>query len=85
MTHKNNNHSLKLVICGGIRTEGADKVGVISVVYITHDRNAAQEKMQEMIVKNPHNCYMVYDVPLDMDLTTLAQYPSMAICKSDLE
>lgn len=85
MGKDNKRHSLKVVICGGIRKEGEEKVGVVSLVYITHDRNSAQEKMQEMIVNNPDNCYMVYDVPLDMDLTTLAQYPSMAICKSDLE
>ena len=61
------------------------KVGVVSVVLITYDRDLAQEKMQELIVKHPENCYMVYTVPEDMDLTILAQYPSMAITKEDLE
>ena len=76
---------LKVVLCGGVRKEDEKKVGVVSVVLITYDRDLAQEKMQELIVKHPENCYMVYTVPEDMDLTILAQYPSMAITKEDLE
>ena len=76
---------LKVVLCGGIRKEDTTKLGVVSVVLITYDRDLAQEKMQELIVKHPENCYMVYSVPEDMDLTMLAQYPSMAITKEDLE
>lgn len=76
---------LKVVLRGGIREEGSKKVGVVSVVFITQDRNLAQEKMQEMIVANPDQCYMMYSVPMDMDLTNLMQYPSMAITKEDLE
>ena len=76
---------LKVVLGGGVRKEAEKKVGVVSVVLITYDRDLAQEKMQELIVKHPENCYMVYTVPEDMDLTILAQYPSMAITKEDLE
>ena len=76
---------LKVVLCGGIRKEDTTKLGVVSVVLITYDRDLAQEKMQELIVKHPENCYMVYSVPEDMDLTMLAQYPSMAITKEDVE
>lgn len=76
---------LKVVLRGGIREEGSKKVGVVSVVFITQDRNLAQEKMQEMIVANSDQCYMMYSVPMDMDLTNLMQYPSMAITKEDLE
>lgn len=76
---------LKVVLCGGIRKEDTTKLGVVSVVLITYDCDLAQEKMQELIVKHPENCYMVYSVPEDMDLTMLAQYPSMAITKEDLE
>lgn len=76
---------VKVVLRGDIREEGSEKVGVISVVLVTQDRNLAQEKMQEMIVANPDCCYMMYSIPMDMDLTTLMQYPSMAITKEDLE
>lgn len=76
---------VKVVLRGGIRAEGSEKVGVVSVVFITQDRNLAQQKMQEMIVANPDHCYMMYSVPMDMDLTNLAQYPSMAITGEDLK
>ena len=34
---------------------------------------------------NPNNYYMVYSVPLNVDLTELTHYPSIAITKDDLE
>jgi hypothetical protein len=60
-------------------------VGVVSVVYATNDKDLAEQKMNELIAVNPNNYYMVYSVPLNVDLTELCHYPSIAISKDDLQ
>ena len=62
-----------------------DKVGVVSVVYATNDKDLAEQKMNELIAVNPNNYYMIYSVPLNVDLTELSHYPSIAISKDDLQ
>ena len=81
----NGEASLKLILCGSVESSDNDKTGVVSVVYATEDRILAEQKIQELINVNTDNYYMIYSVPLDIDLTTLAHYPSIAITKRDLE
>lgn len=81
----NGEASLKLILCGSVESSDNDKTGVVSVVYATEDRILAEQKIQELINVNTDNYYMIYSVPLDIDLTTLAHYPSIEITKSDLE
>ena len=81
----NGKEPLKIILCGSIHTAEAGKAGVVSVVYITEDKDLAEQKLQELSAQNPEHYYMVYSVPLDIDLTTLAHYPSIAITKEDLE
>ena len=81
----NGEASLKLILCGSVENSDSDKTGVVSVVYATEDRFLAEQKIQELINLNTENYYMIYSVPLDIDLTTLAHYPSIEITKSDLE
>ncbi len=76
---------LKIILCGSIQTVEQEKAGVVSVVYATLDKEAAAKKIQELLSQNPQNYYMVYSVPLDVDLTTLTHYPSIAITKDDLQ
>lgn len=76
---------LKLILCGNVQSAENNKVGVVSVVYATKDRTLAEQKIKELANANPDNYYMVYSVPLDMDLATLTHYPSIAITRSDLE
>lgn len=76
---------LKLILCGNVQGTGHDKAGVVSVVYATKDKNAAENQLHELTAANPDNYYMVYSVPLDIDLTTLSHYPSIAITKGDLQ
>lgn len=76
---------LKLILCGNVQSAENNKVGVVSVVYATNDRALAEQKIQALASANPDNYYMVYSVPLDLDLTTLTHYPSIAITKSDLQ
>lgn len=76
---------LKLILCGNVEDKDNDKVGVVSVVYATEDRALAQQKIRELAEANPENYYMVYSVPLNVDLTGLDHYPSIEISKSDLQ
>lgn len=76
---------LKLILCGNVQGTDNDKVGVVSVVYATEDKALAQRKIRELAEANPDNYYMVYSVPLNVDLTALGHYPSIEISKSDLE
>ena len=62
-----------------------DKVGVVSVVFATNDKDLAEQKIYELTVANSNNYYMVYSVPLNVDLTELIHFPSIAITKGDLE
>lgn len=75
---------LKLILCGSVQGTEHDKVGVVSVVYATNDKDLAEKQLHELTAANPDNYYMVYSVPLDMDLTILSHYPSIAITKDDL-
>ena len=76
---------LKVILCGSVQTAEQEKVGVVSMVYATLDKEAAAGKIQELFSQNPQNYYMVYSVPFDVDLTTLTHYPSVAITKDDLQ
>ena len=68
----NGNAPLKLILCGNI--QGTE-----------NDKDLAEQKMNELIAANPDNYYMVYSVPLNVDLTELSHYPSIAISKDDLQ
>ena len=82
----NGEGALKLILCGNTEMTEEGKIGVVSVVYATNDREAARKKLEELIATHSsENYYMVYSVPLDMDLTKLSHYPSIALTKEDLE
>ncbi len=75
---------LNLICKGNIENMKNEKVGVVSVVYVSYDANLSKQKLQEYIEKDTESIYMLYCVPLDTDLTTLEHYPSIAITKDDL-
>ena len=74
----NGNAPLKLILCGNIQETENDKVGVVSVVYATNDKDLAEQKMNELIAVNPNNYYMIYSVPLNFDLTELSHYRTVS-------
>ena len=76
---------LKLILCGNVQSTDNDKVGVVSVVFATNDKELAEQKIHELAAANPNDYYMVYSVPLNVDLTELTHFPSIAISKEDLE
>ncbi len=75
---------LNLICKGSIENMKNEKVGVVSVVYVSYDANLSKQKLQKYIEKDTESIYMLYCVPLDTDLTTLEHYPSIAITKDDL-
>lgn len=79
------NKELKLILKGEVIPENDEKIGVISVVFITTDVNTAKvtfEKLNQY--KNKDDYYMLYSCPTDTQLTELAHYPSLQITKADL-
>lgn len=67
------------------RVQKHSKVGAVSVVFTANDKGLVEQKIHELAVDNPNNYYIVYSVPLNVDLTELTHFPSVAITKGDLE
>lgn len=83
----NSEHPLKVILKASIENmEENNKVGVVSVVFVTTNKEAAKNKINELNnhKKNENDYYMVYGVPLDTDLETIGHYPSIAVFKEDL-
>lgn len=83
----NGKDPLKIILKGSIEKSQDNKIGVVSIVFATTDRDLAKEKINYLISQsnNKSNYYMIYSVPLNLDLTTLEHYPSIAIKKDDLK
>lgn len=81
----NGKDPLKVILRGSIETVSDTAVGVVSLVYATMDREVAKAKIYELMEADADAYYMVYSVPLDMDLMSLEHYPSIAITKEDLD
>ena len=79
--------NIRMILCGsveGSRANPDEKVGVVSVVYVSNDADKIKSTLKALQEANPENFYMEYEVPVDTDLTTLAHYPSIEISKEDL-
>ena len=79
--------NLKVILKGGVEisTHAPEKVGVVSVVYITQNVERARQKLEELTSKQAEgDYYMVYSCPLYTDLPALGHYPSIEIAKTDL-
>lgn len=80
----NGDAPLKVIVRGTIIENQSEKVGVVSVVFATMDKDRAKTRIYELIGASPSDYYMVYSVPLDTDLARLHHFPSVAITKEDL-
>ncbi len=79
---------IRMILCGNVessRINPKDKVGVVSVVFVSTEEDKIKTKLDELQKANPDSFYMEYAVPLDVDLTSLEHYPSIEISKEDLE
>lgn len=78
---------VRMILCGNIedsRMNPSERVGVVSVVFVSTEEEKIKIKLKELQDKNPENYYMEYVIPLNVDLTSLEHYPSIAISKDDL-
>ena len=76
-----------MILSGNVESNSSasdEKVGVVSVVYVSEDEAKVKAKLGELQNANPEFFYMEYKTPLDIDLTTLEHYPSIEISKEDL-
>lgn len=75
---------LKVILRGRVETALNERVGVVSIVYATMDREAVRKRLDQLLEQDKGSYYMVYSIPLDIDLTILDHYPSIAITREDL-
>jgi len=78
---------VRMILCGNIedsRINPSERVGVVSVVFVSAEEEKIKIKLKELQDKNPENFYMEYVTPLNVDLTSLEHYPSIEISKDDL-
>ena len=83
----NGKDSLKMILSGYVENDenGEEKVGVVSVMFVSENKELVSKKMEEFEAKYPERYFMVYSVPLDTELEELDHYPSIAIFESDLK
>ena len=84
----NGKDSLKMILSGYVEESGnensEEKIGVVSVMFVSENKELISKKMEEFEVKYPERYFMVYSVPLDTELEELDHYPSIALSASDL-
>ncbi|MBC6384219.1 hypothetical protein [Lactiplantibacillus plantarum] len=77
---------MKMILKGDVLTEGHERYGVVSVVFVTRDVNRAKARLEALNEhKKKDDYYMVYSCPEDTDLELLSHFPSIEITKEDLE
>lgn len=80
--------TIRMILCGSVEessSEPHENVGVVSVVYVSNEKEKIDSKLEELKTTHPDNFYMAYEVPMDTDLTTLEHYPGIEISKEDLK
>lgn len=76
---------LKLIMKGTVESGKTEKIGVVSVVFITKDVALAKQKFVELNDKKaPDDFFMIYSCPVDTYLPELGHHPSIEISKEDL-
>ena len=78
---------VRMILCGNVedsRINPSERVGIVSVVFVSTEEDKIKIKLKELQDKNPENFYMEYVTPLNVDLTSLEHYPSIEISKDDL-
>lgn len=82
------NEKVNMILCGEVVEKDdadAEKVGVVSVVYVSSDELKIKEKLVELQKSNPDKFYMEYTTPFDANLTEFEHYPSIEVSKEDLQ
>ncbi|MFS9042731.1 phosphoribosylaminoimidazole carboxylase [Streptococcus cristatus] len=63
--------------------EEGKKTAVVEVLFASADHEKVKAKYQELKIQYPDNYLAIYDLPLDIDLSSLLHYPSVAISKEE--
>ncbi|NMD84528.1 phosphoribosylaminoimidazole carboxylase [Streptococcus sp. WB01_FAA12] len=58
---------------------------VVEVLYASGDYEKVKTKYEELVAQYPENYLVIYDVPLDTNLSSLPHYPSVFIGKEEFE
>ena len=67
-------NTVRMILCGNVedsRMNPSEKVGVVSVVFVSTEEEKIKNKLKKLQDKNPEKFYMEYVTPLDVDLTTI--------------
>lgn len=82
----NGEYPLKVILKGETVIHNGSKIGVVSIVYATMNKEVAKSKLESYLeLATDEQYYMVYSVPLDVELSELSHYPSIAITREDLD
>ncbi|WEV43722.1 hypothetical protein OZX56_00340 [Lactobacillus sp. ESL0684] len=77
---------LKLILKGATELKNDQKIGVVSVIYITRDVELAKKQFEKLTKhKENDDFYMIYSCDEDTYLPELEHYPSIEISKEDLQ
>ena len=63
--------------------EEGKEIAVVEVLFASADHEKVKAKYQELKIQYPDNYLAIYDLPLDIDLSSLLHYPSVAISKEE--
>ena len=70
------------IIVNAFLEEGKE-TAVVEVLFASADHEKVKAKYQELKIQYPDNYLAIYDLPLDIDLSSLLHYPSVAISKEE--
>ena len=63
--------------------EEGKETAVVEVLFASADHEKVKAKYKELKIQYPDNYLVIYDSPLDTDLSSLLHYPSVAISKEE--
>ena len=69
-------NTVRMILCGNVedsRMNPSEKVGVVSVVFVSTEEEKIKNKLKKLQDKNPEKLYMEYVTPLDVDISICYQ------------
>ena len=63
--------------------EKGKEIAVVEVLFASADHEKVKAKYQELKIQYPNNYLVIYDLPLDTDLSSLPHYPSVVTSKEE--
>ena len=63
--------------------EEGKETAVVEVLFASADHEKVKAKYKELKIQYPDNYLVIYDLPLDTDLSSLPHYPSVVTSKEE--